>query len=66
MTQPGPSAPWPNPPQVPPGGPRYCCFLAAGGDWCDCQEFADEAIAGFAPRDLALGHLGPIHIGVTR
>ena len=52
--------PWPNPPQIPPGGPTYCCYLAAGGDECDCCTFAAEAFAAFQPRNLALGRLGPI------
>jgi hypothetical protein len=45
MPQPRPGAPWPSP--LPPPAVA-CCELAAGGDWCDCDEMAREMEAAFA------------------
>ena len=48
-TVPNPTPPpWPNPPQIPPGGPTYCCYLAAGGDECDCERDLAELVAAMA------------------
>jgi hypothetical protein len=43
---PVPMTPPPNPPGVPPL-PRYCCFLAAGGDECPCADDFAEVLWAF-------------------
>jgi len=52
--QPGQPTPDPAPVTGSPWGQRYCCDLAAGGDWCDCAEFAAEVAAAFG---------NPIYLG---